>query len=92
MTTANHSGVTGSSQRTPTGYDAGSRRRANHSLLDAIQAIWDEVPEQRFGQLIMNLSREPGGFADTWEWRHGEWYGRCDQAYKTWANPDGVAR
>ena len=50
------------------------RRRANRALLDALEAVWSLCPDQRFGQLVMNLSREPGGFADTWEWKHGAWY------------------
>lgn len=51
-----------------------SRIRANHALIDALRGLWDMVPDWRFGQLVMNLSREPGGFADTWEWKHGRWY------------------
>ena len=64
-----------------------NRRRANHKLLETIGAVWDEVPEQRFGQFLMNLSRIEGGFADTWEWKHGDWYTRMDAAYRTWAKP-----
>jgi len=67
-----------------------NRIRANHALLDAIAAVWDEVPDQRFGQLVKNLSREPGGFADTWEWKHGAWYDRLKDAYRTWAKPGGA--
>jgi len=53
--------------------DRERRIRANHHLLAALAALWDQYPDQRFGQLVMNLAREPGGFADTWEWKHGEW-------------------
>jgi hypothetical protein len=33
----------------------------------------------RFGQLVMNLSRVEGGFADTWNWEDGEWYRRMQE-------------
>lgn len=60
-----------------------SRRRANRRLLDNLAALWDEVPDQRLGQLVMNLSREPrgseSGFADTWEWKHGTWLARITE-------------
>ena len=62
------------------------RIRANHRLLDCFVALWDSVPDQRFGQLVKNLSREPGGFADTWEWKHGEWFDRMialDEQYRS---------
>jgi hypothetical protein len=39
------------------------------------------VPEERFGQFVMNLSREDGGFADTWEWKHGAWSERINARY-----------
>jgi hypothetical protein len=45
------------------------------------------VPDQRFGQIVMNLSRIEGGFADTWEWGHGDWYRRIEEAYRGWASP-----
>jgi hypothetical protein len=61
------------------------RIRANEQLLDALRETWAACPEQRFGQLLMNLSRTPGGFADTWEWKHGEWYARMIEAAETWA-------
>lgn len=60
------------------------RRRANRILLDQLIALWDVVPDQRFGQLVMNLSREPGGFADTWEWSHADWRKRIEKEYATW--------
>ena len=62
-----------------------SRRRANRHLIEKLIALWDIVPEQRFGQLVMNLSREPGGLADTWEWGHADWRLRMDEAWKEWA-------
>lgn len=64
-----------------------NRQRANRALLEAIAAVWDLVPDQRFGQFVMNLSRDPrGGFQDTWEWKHGRWHERLDVAYRTWAS------
>lgn len=51
-----------------------NRRRANRRLLDALATLWDEVPDQRFGQLVMNLSRTEDGFADTWNWSHQKWH------------------
>jgi hypothetical protein len=60
------------------------RRHANANLLEALSALWDAVPYQRFGQLVMNLSREPGGFSDTWEWSHTDWRERTEKAYKEW--------
>ena len=62
-----------------------SRQRANRDLLTTLLAVWDQVPEQRFGQLVMNLSRERDGFADTWEWKHGAWYEHLHEAARTWA-------
>ncbi len=63
------------------------RIRANHQMLEGLGALWDQVPDQRFGQLVMNLSSEPGGFTDTWEWKHGDWRERIEEAYRTWAKP-----
>lgn len=65
-----------------------NRRRANHRLLDAIAALWDAYPDQRFGQLVMNLSRVEGGFADTWEWKHGEWLDRIGVTAEEWQNAE----
>jgi hypothetical protein len=45
-------------------------------LIDELEALWREVPEQRFGQLLMNLARTPDGFADTWEWDAAEYHSR----------------
>lgn len=59
--------------------------RANRHLLDTLLAVWDQVPDQRFGQFVMNLAREDGGFADTWEWKHGVWLTKLDEAFRTWA-------
>lgn len=47
-------------------------------FLAAIEAAWLADPDQRFGQLVMNLSREPGGFADTWNWENSEWLRRIE--------------
>ena len=60
-------------------YNPESRKRANRALIEKLVSLWDIVPEQRFGQLVMNLSREPGGFADTWEWSHADWRVRKPQ-------------
>lgn len=67
-----------------------SRKRANKSLVEAFLQLWDTDQDQRFGQLVMNLSREPGGFADTWEWNHGQWLERIGEYYArtTSASPD----
>lgn len=65
-----------------------ARQRVNRALLDALLAVWDQVPDQRFGQFVMNLSRTEGGFADTWEWQHGDWHRRLDEAYRTWARAE----
>jgi hypothetical protein len=59
-----------------------ARKAANRRLLDGLAALWDTVPDQRFGQLVMNLSRTEGGFADTWEWKHGEWLERIQELYE----------
>lgn len=53
-----------------------SRAWANRNLIAAVQAVWEMHPDWRFGQLVMNLSREPGGFADTWEWSNAQWLDR----------------
>ncbi len=65
-----------------------NRRAANRQLVEALVAVWDRVPDQRFGQFVMNLSREPGGFADTWEWNHGTWHSKLAHAQQTWASPE----
>jgi hypothetical protein len=71
--------------------NAESRKRANAVLLDAVRALWDANPEQRFGQLVMNLSREPGGFSDTWEWSNAYWHQRIQESYENWAARGGGA-
>lgn len=38
-------------------------------FLRELEAFWRARPDWRFGQLIMNLSRDgQGGFLDIWEW------------------------
>lgn len=37
-------------------------------FISELMVFWSEHPDWRFGQMIMNLSREFGGFADIWEW------------------------
>lgn len=71
--------------RDTVGYNPDSRRRANRYLLDVLVAVWDAVPEQRFGQFVMNLSRIEGGFADAWEWSHQDWLNKLDEASRSWA-------
>jgi hypothetical protein len=64
-----------------------NRRRANHNVLVALEALWDQYPDQRFGQLVMNLSRDPGGgFHDTWEWHHQRWFDAIGDAHMEWSN------
>lgn len=47
-----------------------------------------ENPDMRFGQLVMNLSRTPGGFADTWNWEDSAWHVRFQQyADHGWGDP-----
>jgi hypothetical protein len=43
--------------------------------MERLTELWEEFPDQRFGQLLMNLSRYPEGavtpdgmFQDVWEW------------------------
>ena len=72
----------------PNNWTPESRRRANRYLLDALAALWDAYPDQRFGQLVMNLSRTEGGFADTWEWKHGEWHERIGETAEKWRNAE----
>ena len=62
-----------------------SRRLANKNLLTAFLAVWDQCPDHRFGQFVMNLSRTDEGFADTWNWSHAEWHRRLEEAARTWA-------
>lgn len=42
-------------------------------FLARLGELWKQFPDYRFGQLIMNISRVPGGFADTWNWEDEEW-------------------
>lgn len=60
------------------------RALANRHLLDALAGLWATCPDQRFGQLVMNLSRVEGGFADTWEWSNARWHEEISVAYETW--------
>lgn len=54
--------------------------RANRQLIENLMELWDLVPEQRFGQLVKNLTREKhGGFADPWEWNHAAWRVRIER-------------
>ena len=39
-----------------------------HRFLQELELFWSQYPDQRFGQLIMNISRVDGGFEDIWEW------------------------
>jgi hypothetical protein len=57
----------------------------NERVLDALLALWTGVPDQRFGQLVMNLSRIDGGFADTWEWSNETWIKKIEEGMRTWA-------
>lgn len=66
-------------------FDPDNRRRANENLLVTFNAVWGQVPSQRLGQFVMNLSREPGGFADTWNWSNAQWREKLEEAAKTWA-------
>lgn len=46
-----------------------------------IQDLWEEFPDQRFGQLIMNICRDEHNllsFADPWEWEENEWRRRIE--------------
>lgn len=56
----------------------------NRDVLRALGELWGTVPEQRFGQLVMNISREPDGFADTWEWSNDVWIERIVKTYSEW--------
>lgn len=51
-------------------------------FLRTLGEVWKQHPDQRFGQLVMNLAREDGGFPDTWHWEDGEWLRRMDAAYQ----------
>lgn len=60
-----------------------NRRRANRALLKSFEALWDEYPEQRFGQLVKNLSRgpTPSGFEDIWGWKNADWSERITKMF-----------
>lgn len=46
-------------------------------FLDALAEVWSAYPDQRFGQLIINISSRGGyGFGDTWNWEDDEWLAR----------------
>jgi hypothetical protein len=50
-------------------------------FLRALGDAWKADPDQRFGQLVMNLTRnERGQFEDPWEWEDSEWYRRMQRA------------
>lgn len=42
-------------------------------FLEKFAELWKKVPDWRFGQLIMNLTRTPTGFADPWDWEESDW-------------------
>lgn len=48
-------------------------------FLAALGDVWKDHPDMRFGQLVMNLSREEDNtFPDTWEWEDDEWVTRME--------------
>ena len=52
-------------------------------FLEKLGAFWKTVPDWRFGQLIMNLSRnDDNSFPDTWEWEESEWEKKIEEAEK----------
>jgi hypothetical protein len=46
--------------------------------------FWEEYPDLRFGQLVMNLSRENEGFADIWEWDVETFNKRINKLRREW--------
>lgn len=62
-----------------------ARWEDNERVIRALLALWTGVPYMRFGQLVMNLSRIEGGFADTWEWSNATWVQRIEDGMGTWA-------
>lgn len=57
-------------------------------FLEKLAELWEKSPDQRFGQLIMNLCR-PGdgslGFLDPWEWEEDYWLKLIEEAEITFA-------
>lgn len=46
-------------------------------FLEALGTLWKKFPDWRFGQLVMNLSRDENNeFPDTWEWEEDAWLER----------------
>ena len=50
------------------------------AFLTTLGAFWHLHPDYRFGQLIMNLTRDAkGGFEDPWHWEEDEWLYRIQE-------------
>lgn len=63
------------------------RQRANRAVLEGLAALWDAHPDWRFGQLVMNLSRDrDGAFQDTWEWSNAYWNRKVEAEFKRWSS------
>lgn len=52
-------------------------------FIRALSALWLLVPDQRFGQLVMNLTRDENGrFEEPFNWEESEWLRRIDAYYQ----------
>lgn len=50
-------------------------------FLEKLAQLWKRHPDQRFGQLVMNLTRDKkGNFMDPWEWEEDVW----EMKIKSW--------
>lgn len=49
------------------------------AFLRALEDYWLANPDQRFGQLVANLTRDENGVLhDGWLWEDGEWLRRIE--------------
>lgn len=49
-------------------------------FLERLGKFWKTVPDQRFGQLIMNISRNnDNSFPDTWGWEEDDWEKKIEE-------------
>lgn len=43
-------------------------------FLDKLGDVWEQHSDERFGQFVMNLTRDrSGSFQDPWNWEEDEW-------------------
>lgn len=57
-------------------------------FLNALEDLWTANPDLRFGQLVMNLTRDDtGAFTDAWGWENSQWLRRVEREWRRMEAP-----